>query len=450
MSQLEEAISRYQKILESEPYQDLAWAEKLVEQMQAAHLTESGRLVCPFLRPHFLTRRQYETLIKAAECLFSAIDRIKQMVLADRSLMDRLELLPAEKMLASLDPGYPYLTVSSLLDTHMTNGSLSFIQYDADTPAGMIYGDVLADLFYEIPPMKEFRKRYTLTKLASRKHLLDAILAAYRHFGGQRQPRIGILEFRQPFQATSQGEYILLAEYLRQQGYEAEIVNPDQLEYRAGVLRRGTFEIDVIYRRVKAHEFLLRYDLSHPLVRAYRDGKVCVVNSFRSELAHKRALFDLLTDEKLTADFPAAERKAIRQYIPWTRLVGPRKTTYHDQEVDLLEFIRNNREKLILKPNDDAGDEHPVPGWEVDRATWEKAIRRALRTPYVVQERVEVARTSFPVLFYGQMEVREMQVEVHPHAFLGKVQGCSCWVSAGSGFSMVEGLTPVFILEPKE
>jgi hypothetical protein len=174
------------------------------------------------------------------------------------------------------------------------------------------------------------------------------------------------------------------------------------------------------------------------------------VNSFRSELAHKRALFDLLTDEKLTADFPAAERKAIRQYIPWTRLVGPRKTTYHDQEVDLLEFIRNNREKLILKPNDDAGDEHPVPGWEVDQATWEKAIRRALRTPYVVQERVEVARTSFPVLFYGQMEVREMQVEVHPHAFLGKVQGCSCWVSAGSGFSMVEGLTPVFILEPKE
>jgi hypothetical protein len=113
MSQLEEAISRYQKILESEPYQDLAWAEKLVEQMQAAHLTESGRLVCPFLRPHFLTRRQYETLTKAAECLFSAIDRIKQMVLADRSLMDRLELLPAEKMLASLDPGYPYLTVSS-------------------------------------------------------------------------------------------------------------------------------------------------------------------------------------------------------------------------------------------------------------------------------------------------------------------------------------------------
>ncbi|MGB9606597.1 MAG: circularly permuted type 2 ATP-grasp protein, partial [Bryobacteraceae bacterium] len=360
-----------------------------------------------------------------------------------------MELLPAEKMLASLDPGYPYLTVTSLLDTRLMNGSLYFVRYDADTPAGMIYGDVLADLFYDCPPVKEFRKRYELIKLANRKHLLEAILRAYRDFGGQRKPRIGILEFRQPFQATSQGEYVLLAEYLRQQGYEAEIVSPEQLEYRGGVLRRGAFEIDVIYRRVKAHEFLLRFDLSHPLVRAYREGKACVVNSFRSELAHKRALFDLLTDEKLTADFPAAERKAIRQYIPWTRLVAPRKTTYQDQIVDLLEFIRTNRDKLILKPNDDSGDEHPVLGWEVDQTTWERAIKRALRAPYVVQERVEALRVPFPVLYYGQLEMREMEVEVHPHAFLGKVQGCSCWLSAGSGFSTVEGLTPTFIIEPK-
>lgn len=449
MNQIEEAVARYQKLIESEPYNDLAWAEQLVKQMQAAHLTESGRLICPFLRPHFLTRRQYESLAKAAECLFSAIDRVKQMALGDPALLDRMELLPAEKMLAGVDPGYPYLSVSSLLDTHLSNGAFSFVEYDADAPSGMIYGDVLADLFFEAAPVKEFRKRYTLVKLASRKHLLEAIRNAYKHFGGQGKPRIAILEFRQPFQTTLQGEYVLLAEYLRSQGFEVEIVSPDQLEYRGGVLRRGAFEMDVVYRRVKAHEFLLRYDLTHPLVRAYREGKVCMVNSFRAELAHKRALFDLLTDERITADFPAAERKAIRQYIPWTRVVGPRKTTYQDQTVDLLEFVRTNRDKLILKPNDDSGDDHVVLGWEVDQAAWERALRRALRTPYVVQERVPSLRAQFPVLYYGQLEMREMQVELHPHAFLGKVQGASCRLSSGSGFSTVEGLTPTFILEPK-
>jgi len=41
------------------------------------------------------------------------------------------------------------------------------------------------------------------------------------------------------------------------------------------------------------------------LKRAYRDRAVCVVNSFRSELAQKKAIFDLLTDETLTAGFQA-------------------------------------------------------------------------------------------------------------------------------------------------
>ena len=66
----------------------------------------------------------------------------------------------------------------------------------------------------------------------------------------------------------------------------------------------------------------MRFDLTHPLVQAYRDRAVCVVNSFRSELAHKKAMFGLLTDETLTAKFPAAERKAIREHVPWTRLVA--------------------------------------------------------------------------------------------------------------------------------
>jgi len=44
-----------------------------------------------------------------------------------------------------------------------------------------------------------------------------------------------------------------------------------------------------------------------------------------------------------------------------------------------------------------------------------------------------------------------MQVDLHPHAYLGKVQGCSSWLSTGDGggFSTVAGLAPTFILEPK-
>jgi hypothetical protein len=41
-------------------------------------------------------------------------------------------------------------------------------------------------------------------------------------------------------------------------------------------------------------------------------------------------------------------------------------------------------------------------------------------------------------------------VDVHPHAYIGKVLGCSTWLSAGvSGFSSLSGLAPTFLIEPK-
>jgi len=451
MTRLGEAVARYHKLIESEPYKNLDWARELQQKMLEANLRDGGRPICPFLRPHFLTRRQYASLVKAAESLFSAIDRIQQLALANPSLLNRLGLLPAEKMLASVDPGYSYLTVTSLLDSHLNGANLRFVGCDSDTAPAVAFGSALADMLYECPPMKQFRRQYRLTKLGDSKHLVSSILAAYKQFGGKHKPRIGVMEFRQSFQATEPADYLLLRELFRKHGLEAELVSPDLLEYRGGVLRQGDFLMDVVFRRVKVHEFLLRFDLSHPLVRAYRERAVCVVNSFRSELAHKRSIFALLSDESLTASFPAAERRAIEQFVPWTRVVAPGETRYGRRTVDLMEFILKNREKLVLKPNDDSGEAHAVQGWRTDAATWERALRQAVRTPYVAQEKVDTVTGVFPVLHYGEFEMRELQIDVHPHACLGKVQGCSGSLSeaAGGGFSSLAGIVPAYIIESK-
>jgi hypothetical protein len=417
--------------------------------MEKDGLSSAGRLICPFLRPHFISRRQYESLVKTGESLICAIDRMEQMVLANPALLSRLELLPAEKMLAAIDPGYQALEVAARLDSHLYNGSLHFVQYNADSPTGGAYADALADLFCDIPPIKEFRKKYNLAKTGSRKHLLQALLKSYKQFGGSKKPNIAIVEFRAAY-ASGQSEYELYRDFFREEGYAVEIVSPEQLEYRNRVLRKGNFEINLVYRRLGVQEFLIRFDLAHPLVQAYRDRAVCVVNSFRSELAHKKAMFGLLTDESITGKFPATERKAIREHVPWTRLVAAVKTTYQDQTVDLPEFITQNREKLALKPNDDYSDQHTYFGWEMDATAWERALKQAMRFPYVVQERVEPVRSVFPMMSFGQLEFREMQVDVHPHAYLGKVQGCSSWLSTGkSGFSSAAGIVPTFILDPK-
>ena len=449
MSYLDDAVVRYNKSLESGPYRDLGWAEALHQRMEEAGLSAGGRLICPFLRPNFVTRRQYETLVKSGEALLGAIGRMEQMVLSNPALLSRLELLPAEKMLASIDPGYPSLQVAARLDSHVRNGHLHFVQYNAELPSGTGYADELADLFYDAPPVKELRKKYSLARVGGRKHFLQALLKAYKQFGGTKKPNIAIVEFRPTFH-SGESEYDLVRNYFREEGYSTEIVSPEQLEYRNGVLRKGAFEIDLVYRRLGVQEFLIRFDLNHPLVQAYRDRTVCVVNSFRSELAHKKAMFGLLTDETLVAKFPAAERKAIREHVPWTRLVAATKTTYEERTIDLPDFITRNRERLTLKPNDDYSDQHTYHGWEMDDSGWERALKQAMRMRYVVQEKVEPVRSVFPLMSFGMLEFRELQVDVRPHAYMGKVQGCSSWISSGTnGFSSAEGLAPTFVLEPR-
>jgi hypothetical protein len=449
MTQVGEAIARYHKLIESGPYIDLGWAQALQEQLKAAKL--GGRAISPVLRPHFLSGRDYTAMAKTAETISSAMARVEQMALATPSLLARIQLLPAERMLAQVDPGYSLAGVNGQLDAVIHDGTLKFTNHHADAPAGVLHGDALADLYYEAPPVKEFRKKYKLKKLGGTKFLLSSLIKSYKEFGGkQKRPRIAIAELKQPFSGGA-GDYAPLADFFTSEGYPTEVVSPDQLEYRNGVLRRGELAIDILYRRIRLQEFLVRFDLSHPMVRAYKEHAVCMVNSFRAEVGAKRALFDLLTDDAVTAKFPAAERKAIKEHIPWTRVVQAAKTTHKGHTVDLPDFVMKHRARLILKPNDDTPDQHSFRGAETDDIGWEKALRQAMRTPYVVQEVADPAKVVFPLMQYGSLMMKEMQVDVHPHSFYGKTHGCSSWLSiiGAQSFSTLTGLAPTFVLEGK-
>lgn len=445
---LEEAVSRYHKLLESPAYRDLAWVKSIHEKLAAHNLAPSGRLVCPVLRPHLVTRRQLAAMGKAAETLYSAMERMRQLTISTPSLLNRMEMLPGERMLAMLDPGYPHLAVTSMLETQLQNGSFRFVDAFGDGPVGVVYNDSLSEIFFDAPPVKELRKKLKLTKTQGMKRLLQSLLTAYKVSGKKKFPCIGIVEFRPPFKNTPSQESELLAEFFRRSGYPTESVTPEQLDYRNGALCRGDFQIDLVYRKVSAQEFLVRFDLTHPLVRAYREGATCVVNSFRTELVQKKAMFSLLTDESVTERFPAAERKAILDHVPWTRTVAAAKTKFKNKMVDLPEFILQNKKKFILKPNDPTTDLHSYNGSETEDAAWERAVKTALRSPYVVQERTEPVRDTFPVLTNGVLSFREMQVDVHPTIYLGKVESCSTAVKdAAAGFSTLAGMAPTFIVE---
>jgi uncharacterized circularly permuted ATP-grasp superfamily protein len=190
------------------------------------------------------------------------------------------------------------------------------------------------------------------------------------------------------------------------------------------------------------------------LLDAYRAGVICMVNSFRSKLVHKKAIFAVLTNEKYSHLFNEAELKAIQAHIPWTRIFREESTINRGETIDLTKWTRQNQQKLVLKPNDDYGGHGIYIGWALPETEWEEAIKVALVDgDYLVQERVKTSKEKFPMLDEeGRWQMVEQLVDLDPLLFNGIVGSAFTRLSSSelANVSSGGGMVPTFVIRKKD
>src|SRR6266568_4140158 len=268
--------------------------------------------------------------------------------------------------------------------------------------------------------------------------VLNALIDAYQQWIGRREaPRIAILDWKE---VPSYSEFVMFAEYFKSQGLECVIADPREVEYRNGCLMARDFHITLIYKRVLISELVERGGLDQPVVQAVRDGNVCMVNPFRCKILHKKASLAVLSDERNSDLFNDAELEAIEAHIPWTCRVEERHASYHGRRIDLLPFILDHREKLVLKPNDEYGGKGIVLGWETDASSWAQAIQDALTDPYIVQERVTIPSEPFPSMVDGHVRFIDRMLDTNPFVFYGNyMDGCLSRLSTEALLNVTAG-----------
>src|SRR5262249_6065583 len=147
------------------------------------------------------------------------------------------------------------------------------------------------------------------------------------------------------------------------------------------------------------------------LLTAYERRTVCVANSLRCKIPHKKAFFAVLTDERRSSLFTERQREVIRRHVPWTAVVREGRVWRDGEEIDLVPYLRHHRDRLVIKPNDEYGGTGVTLGWEVDEREWDHAIAHALAERargWVAQERIAIRRESFPVCGSDGIEMRDM------------------------------------------
>ncbi|HEV2249267.1 MAG TPA: hypothetical protein VGT60_02035 [Candidatus Limnocylindria bacterium] len=420
-------------------------AAALSDGQRARRLVFGDRPLCVALRPNLISRRQYEQISKASETLYAALDRLERALLTDDDLRLELDLDPPEAELALADPGFRASSPSARLDGFVgEDGVIRFVEYNAESPAGMAYNDELSAVFATLPVMKAFKKRHRLGAFPVRGKQLGVLKRAHRPRGEVRT--IAIVDWRGLPTLT---EFEMFARYFEEQGLKAIICAPQDLTYSRKALRANGTKIDVVYRRVLTSELLARPEVARALVQAYLDGAVTVVNSFRAKLLHKKMSLALLSDDRYATLYTAGQRKAIAAHIPWTRKMREGHTTYRGRTVDLVDHVSRWKDRFVLKPNDEYGGKGVILGWTVEQHEWEQTILAGLTASYVVQERVSVPRYPFPVLL-DRIHYLDLAIDHDPYLFWGTVSGCLTRLSSSALLNVTAGagsVVPTYIVE---
>ncbi|HEX8852899.1 MAG TPA: hypothetical protein VF754_05395, partial [Pyrinomonadaceae bacterium] len=158
---LHEAVDLYHKLLEEG---DIAESSRQIldEGLERAKLIFGGRRLSPYLRPHFVTEKDWTRVTRICETVWGAIQKVKDAAVADSAMVDELGLDETERALVAIDPGYKAVSPTARLDSFLIEDDYSFVELNGESPAGIAYADAAYEVFSSLPVMKRFAESFSV------------------------------------------------------------------------------------------------------------------------------------------------------------------------------------------------------------------------------------------------------------------------------------------------
>lgn len=448
MAQSREDAARYwNELLWSCPEPE-AVIEAVTGPQREGGLLLGSRPFCTVARPRFVAREVMAREHRAVCLLAGAVRKVRDAVLDDRNL-HAASLGGLDDWIGTvlgLEPRVPEARSILRFDSFAAEDGFKFVELNGDIPMGSVCNDGLVPIFRRLGLFDAFEERFDVRPNLVQIGMTQTFVHAWQSWGGSGTPRVCVAAFPGGLEAAFAA---LNVRELAKLGIDAVAAFPGDLDYRPGRLRAKGRDVDLVYRIMHTDDCLARSAEIAPLLHAVKDRAVCMVNPFRSELLSHKYLFALLTDERHDFGFTQGEAAAIRAHVPWGRIVREGRTQDPaGKPVDLLEYVSDHPESLVLKPAHAAGGEGVRLGWTCDPAGWSAAVREALAGGYVVQEKVEIAREEYPLLEKG-FPLREFYEDTDPFHFPGGYSAVMSRISTSQVTNLAQGgsIVPTFVID---
>jgi glutathionylspermidine synthase len=359
--------------------------------------------------PYFVPRARIERWAEQTSLLAAAIEAIATAALGDRKLFDALKLRPDAQPLLAIDPGYEHITVLSRADALPVGDELVFLEFNCDSPAMMTFADGVTEILLESPLLKGIAARLRPERLTSK--LLDCLLVCYRSYrarggGGAEKPTIAIVDWEKQ---KTRFEHQRIARAFDGAGYPTVVCDPRALRLGQGrSLELDGRAIDLVYRRALFTEILDRQGEVEPLLTAYREGRICMVNPLRSYLASSKTLLATLCG----GEIPGVDA-GCRRYIARSAVISPAEA----------ERLRGGPRKHVLKRGESHGGQHVLLPDVATEAQWQSALDAARTEAWIMQEYHPIPTMPIPSYKDGRVEIVHKLCNWNPFLFGGEYAG---------------------------
>jgi len=195
-------------------------------------------------------------------------------------------------------------------------------------------------------------------------------------------PRVALVGSVRDQGVESTRYFDLEAEYLNSHGLTARFFEPEDLHEAWDCPAHLRYPLGL--RNFTIPDWV-ELGIDTAPVQAALDHGCLLVGTQTSTFLSSKLTMGLLSEGRPWMS--AAERELVNTYLPCTRILSDRRTSWAGQEVDLVRFSVDNRERLVLKAGLGMSGRQVIIGRKSGQAEWETAVVAAAgASTSVVQE----------------------------------------------------------------
>jgi len=389
--------------------------EEVVKKVEKSPAKYKGNPVEFLHQPLLLGKEDFERFQNITDQLIKILNKVINKYIEDEKFRLYFGFSPLLEKLILKDPGYSKNIPMGRFDIfYNLDGSFQFCELNADGSSGMVEARELQKIIGESHTLKELKESYSLKDYEVFDSWAEALLTNYKEFSNnEEKPQIAIIDW---FKGDPPSEFIEFKKTFEKFGCKTVIADPEDLVYKENKLYNGDFRIDCVYRRAVTWEIIENQDKVQDFINAYLDGNVCVVGPLRSQVIHNKIIFAILHEPVKTPFLSEEEREFVKKHIPYT-------TEFNIENQDLVEFVINNKDELVLKPMDKYASKGVRIGIDFTKSEWERIIREEAKEEYIIQQLCRIPKLPMAMVKDGDVKFVENNYLIGLFMYNEKLQG---------------------------